>query len=145
MSGAGHAAKLLNNFVTQGTAVLLAEAFAMAGRVGVDRHALLDVMKAGAARSGTLEKMVVPALEGDYDGARFSLANARKDVSYYRDLARANGDARLADALVAVLDATVEAGHGARFVSRLLDPGVWRDTVDRLGAEPAAVHGTSER
>ena len=55
--GAGHTAKLLNNFVTQATGALLAEAYGRARRAGVDWRALYDVMWTGAARSGTLEKV----------------------------------------------------------------------------------------
>lgn len=124
--GAGHLAKLLNNFVTQGTAVLLAEAFAAAREHGVDAAALRDVMKAGAARSGTFEKTVVPAVDGDYDGARFSLRNSRKDVRLYREAIGRDGDPRLAEAVLATLDAANHVGHGERFISRLLDPDVWR-------------------
>ena len=125
--GAGHLAKLLNNFVTQGTAVILAEAFAAAREHGVDAAALRDVMMAGAARSGTFEKTVVPAIEGNYDGAAFSLRNARKDVRYYREAVAAKTDDRLASAILATLDAANEAGHGERFVSRLLDPVIWNE------------------
>jgi len=84
--GRGHAAKLLNNLVTQGTTVLLADAFQCAARLGVDQNALFEAMMAGAARSGTLEKAVTPALQGHFDGARFTIENAAKDLRYGRDL-----------------------------------------------------------
>ena len=129
--GAGHLAKLLNNFVTQGTTVLLAEAFAAAREHGVDAAALRDVMMRGAARSGTFEKAVVPAIDGDYDGAAFSLRNSRKDVRYYRETVARTGDGTLADAILATLDAANDAGHGERYVSRLLDPAIWSDIAAR--------------
>lgn len=122
--GRGHAAKLLNNLVSQGTMLLLADAFQGASRAGVDAEALYDVMMAGAARSGTLEKAVGPALRGAYDGARFSIANAEKDLRYVRDLLAEQDPPRdaLADALAKRLGVLVQEGRGSDFVSSMLDP-----------------------
>ena len=122
--GSGHTAKLLNNFVTQGTVVMLAEAYARARDNGIDWQALYAVMCAGAARSGTLEKVVGPALGGDFDGSKFTIRNAAKDLGYYCSLAADSG--RGGSALGEVIhkrfaDADA-AGVGDRFVSRLLDP-----------------------
>jgi 3-hydroxyisobutyrate dehydrogenase-like beta-hydroxyacid dehydrogenase len=123
--GAGHRAKLLNNFVTQGTAVLLAEAYRRARDDGVDWKALYSVMESGAARSGTLEKMVKPALDGDFDGSRFSLRNALKDCSYFCELAEESprGPSPLANQVRDALRKAVDAGYGDRYVGALLDPG----------------------
>lgn len=121
--GTGHFAKLLNNLVTQGTTALLAEAYGAAREVGVDWQALFDVMSTGAARSGTLEKAVGPALTGDYDGARFSIRNAVKDLTYAADLLAGMGrPSPIAEAARDRMRKAVDMGHGARFVSRLLDP-----------------------
>jgi len=122
--GTGHQAKLLNNFVTQGTGALLAEAYRRARDYGVDWKALYSVMEAGAARSGTLEKMVKPALDGNFEGSKFSLRNALKDYSYFCDLADSSprGSSPLANAVRDVLQQAVDAGHGDRYVSTLLDP-----------------------
>jgi 3-hydroxyisobutyrate dehydrogenase-like beta-hydroxyacid dehydrogenase len=120
--GAGHAAKLLNNAVTQGTMVLLAAAYGLARKAGVDWQALYDVMQVGAAKSGTLEKSVGPALGGDFDGSRFSIANAEKDLRYAVALMEALGeDSAPLRAAHAQLAALKSAGHGAAFVSRQLE------------------------
>jgi 3-hydroxyisobutyrate dehydrogenase-like beta-hydroxyacid dehydrogenase len=126
--GSGHFAKLLNNFVTQGTAALLAEAYGRARENGVDWHALYALMSAGAARSGTLEKTVKPALEGNFDGSHFAIRNARKDLSYFCALAKtsARGSSELGEAVHRVLDNAVAAGHGERYTSALLDPDLPR-------------------
>lgn len=120
--GAGHSAKLLNNAVTQGTMVLLAAAYGLARKAGVDWQALYDVMQVGAARSGTLEKSVGPALAGDFDGSRFSIANAEKDLRYAVALMEELGeDSAALRAAHAQLAALKSAGHGAAFVSRQLE------------------------
>ena len=124
--GSGNAAKLLNNMVTQGTMILLSDAYRCAGRIGVDERALYDVMMAGAARSGTLEKAVGPALDGNFRGSRFSIANAAKDLNYAKDLiadSTQSGEA-LAAVLADRLRALEEQGLGERYVSEMLDAGL---------------------
>lgn len=124
--GRGHAAKLLNNLVTQGTTILLADAYQTANTYGIDTEALFDVMMTGAARSGTLEKSVKPSLTGNYKGASFSIENAAKDLRYAAALLEQIDPARsdvvrvLRDRLAAV----VAAGHGKQYVSEMLDPSM---------------------
>ncbi len=122
--GSGHFAKLLNNFVTQGAVVLLAEAYGRAKENGVDWRALYTLMAAGAARSGTLEKMVKPALDGNFDGSRFAIRNAHKDLGYFCELAKNSerGVSPLGEAIHHVFDGAVEAGLGDRYVGALLEP-----------------------
>ena len=124
--GSGHFAKLLNNFVTHGTVTLLAEAYGRARENGVDWQALYAVMEAGAARSGTLEKMVKPALSGDFDGSRFFIRNAQKDVAYFCRIAEGSerGPSELGETIRSVFDRAVAADLGERYVSALLDPDI---------------------
>lgn len=121
---AGHTAKLLNNLVSQGTMLLLAEAYGLARRHGVAWEPLFAAMSGGAARSGTLEKAVGPALSGDFDGSRFTLANSAKDLRYAAALIPVDErpDDWLASAARRRLERVLDAGHGDCFVSRLLDP-----------------------
>lgn len=80
--GAGNTAKLINNFITLGQVGLIVEAFRRCDRMGLDRRALYELLRGGAANSGTLEKMLPGALAGTYDGHKFSLGNATKDARY---------------------------------------------------------------
>jgi 3-hydroxyisobutyrate dehydrogenase len=60
-------------------------------------------------------------LEGDFEGYRFSLANASKDIGYFKMLASELGmETPLADAVAAVFSAAVAQGHGQKNVSHLL-------------------------
>jgi 3-hydroxyisobutyrate dehydrogenase-like beta-hydroxyacid dehydrogenase len=124
--GSGHFAKLLNNFVTHGTVTLLAEAYGRARENGVDWQALYAVMEAGAARSGTLEKMVKPALSGDFDGSRFFIRNAQKDLAYFCRVAESSerGASELGETIRGVFDRAVAADLGERYVSALLSPEI---------------------
>jgi len=120
--GSGNIAKLLNNLVSQGMVILLADAFLSAEIMGVNRQALYDVMEAGAVRSGTLEKMVKPYLSGNYDGSQFSIANSLKDLRYVNELMNETlpGHVGLTDDLIKRLERQVNEGRGSSYVSNLL-------------------------
>jgi 3-hydroxyisobutyrate dehydrogenase-like beta-hydroxyacid dehydrogenase len=81
-AGSALQVKLLNNFITMGQVALVVEAMQAADRAGIDRRLLFSILSQEAANSGTLQKMVPPALEGDYTGHAFSLGNGAKDVRY---------------------------------------------------------------
>ncbi len=106
-TGAGHAMKLLHNFVSLGMVTLVAEAAACARRSGVAPDAFVDVLARGGGGGIALERLKPYLLDGDVGGLRFSIANARKDLSYYAAMA-ADAGARsgVATAVLATLDAT---------------------------------------
>ncbi|KAF1023312.1 MAG: 2-hydroxy-3-oxopropionate reductase [Paracidovorax wautersii] len=85
--GAGHEMKLLHNFVSLGSAVLLAEAAACAARSGVDARVLVDVLGKGGGAGVALERMKPFLLDGDASSLPFYLANAAKDLGYYVQMA----------------------------------------------------------
>lgn len=123
--GAGHTAKLISNYLVGGMVALVTEAFTAARMAQIDWKDLYDVMLNGSGNSGVLRKMVEPALTGDFDGYRFSLANAHKDISHYLALAEKLGCAtRLTESVAEVFAKAVETGHGGRNVSHLLDPAI---------------------
>jgi 3-hydroxyisobutyrate dehydrogenase-like beta-hydroxyacid dehydrogenase len=105
--------------------VLVAEAFGAARAATIDWKDLYEVMLNGSGNSGVLRKMVEPALKGDFDGYRFALANAAKDISYYAQLAEGLGcNSKLTESVAEVFARAVETGHGGRNVSHLLDPAI---------------------
>jgi 3-hydroxyisobutyrate dehydrogenase-like beta-hydroxyacid dehydrogenase len=122
-AGAGHRAKLISNYLACGMVSLIADSYRAARQAGVDWSKLYDVQLLGSTNSGALRKMVGPALKGDYDGYRFSIANAAKDMRYYCDLAERLG---FLSPLARDTQMTFQAaiGHGEKNVSRLLDPAV---------------------
>ena len=70
---------------------LVAQAFGAARKAEIDWRDLYEVMLNGSGNSGVLRKMVAPALDGDFDGYRFSIANAAKDIGYFKSLASGLG------------------------------------------------------
>jgi 3-hydroxyisobutyrate dehydrogenase-like beta-hydroxyacid dehydrogenase len=124
-AGSGHTAKLISNYLVTGMIALVTEAFAAARKAGLDWGDLYEVMLNGSGNSGVLRKMVAPALAGDFDGYRFSIANAAKDIGYYMELAeKLDCGSDLAAAVAQRFAEAVETGHGGRNVSHLLDPAI---------------------
>lgn len=82
--GVGHSLKLLHNFVSLGFSAVLAEAAAASRRAGIDDAAFLEVVGKGGG-GGVVFDRLRPFIEsGDSSGFRFSVANATKDLGYYR-------------------------------------------------------------
>ena len=104
---AGHSMKLLHNFVSLGMVTLLAEAGACAQRSGVAPEAFVEVLANGGGGGIALERLKPFLLSQDPSGLRFSLANAKKDLGYYRTMAQ---DAAAHDAVASAVLATLEMG-----------------------------------
>ena len=119
--GAGHTAKLINNFITTGTCALIAEGMAAAA-MGVDQTALFEVMANGGANSGSLQKMIPKFLEGDLTGHAFAIGNAHKDVSYYAAMAKAIGlDPSLGSAVADTYQKAVTLGLGEKLMASMME------------------------
>jgi 3-hydroxyisobutyrate dehydrogenase-like beta-hydroxyacid dehydrogenase len=119
--GSGHAAKLISNFLVTGMIALVTQAFGAARKAEIDWRNLYDVMLNGSGNSGVLRKMVAPALDGDFEGYKFALANAAKDIAYFKALATDLGlETSLTVAVQAVFDDAMAKGHGSKNVSHLL-------------------------
>lgn len=119
--GSGHAAKLISNYLVTGMIALVAEAFATARKADIDWRDLYEAMLNGSGNSGVLRKMVVPALEGDFEGYKFAAANASKDIGYFMEFAMEFGAAsQLASAVEKVFSDAVSRGLADKNVSHLL-------------------------
>jgi 2-hydroxy-3-oxopropionate reductase len=121
-SGTGHTVKLINNFFGMTTANAMAEAFAASDLAGVDRQALYDVMSAGPLHSGMMDFVSAYGLRGEPDKLAFSIANAAKDVGYYREMvANSGGETIMANGALTGLRGAVESGRGDDMVSQMVD------------------------
>ena len=120
--GAGHSAKLINNFISCGYTALIAEGMSLCFKTGVDGETLYRVMSSGGADSGVLRKMVPPLLQGDLTGHKFTLRNACKDVSYFKEFAEGFGfESYLAESLLSTSQSAVDAGLGDKMMASLLE------------------------
>lgn len=121
--GSGARAKLISNYLVVSMVASITETFQMARRAAVDWAMLYDAMLQGSNNSVALRRIVEPALGGNFDGYRFSVAHALKDLNYFMRMAEGLGGAGAsAEATRAFYEAAVAAGKGDWNVSRLLAP-----------------------
>lgn len=119
--GSGHTIKLINNYFGMTTACAMSEAFATADAAGIDRQQLFEVMAAGPLRSGMMEFVRNYAVDGDQNLA-FSIANASKDVGYYRQMTQdMNLNSKMSACAGDALKAATDGGDGDKMVSQMVD------------------------
>ncbi|APE30778.1 2-hydroxy-3-oxopropionate reductase [Halomonas aestuarii] len=106
---AGHTLKLLHNFVSLGFSAVLAEAAAASRRAGIDDAAFLEVVGRGGGGGVVFERLRPFVESADPSGFRFSVANATKDLGYYRAMTDELGASRdLAQAVEGLYAGIVE-------------------------------------
>ncbi len=111
--GAGHKIKLINNCAAIGQMALIAEALTACAKLGVDPKKYFALVSTGAANSGIFQMMAGQAVEGNFSGMKFGLANALKDVRYYNQMAMEYGVAGvMASATLQTLTQAVNLGFG---------------------------------
>ena len=111
--GAGHKIKLINNCAAIGQMALIAEALTACAKLGVDPKKYFQLVSTGAANSGIFQMLAGKAIEGDFTGMKFGLANALKDVRYYNQMAMEFGVAgSMAAATLQTLMQAVNLGFG---------------------------------
>jgi len=120
--GHGHVLKLVNNFLALAIATSTAEAFAVAAASGLSLRKFYEVLSAGGVNSGVFRMIAGPAIEGDLAGMKFTIANGRKDMSYYTHLAESLGTVSfLGEAVHQSLVQAAALGLGSRFMPSLLE------------------------
>ena len=117
--GSGHKMKLINNFLSQGTAALIAEAVTTATKAGVDLAKLFEVVSEGGANSSVFQRFMPWVLSGQ-GGMIFKLKNGQKDVRYYTHLAESVGaTAFLGEAIHQVFTLAAAQGESESYVPAL--------------------------
>jgi 3-hydroxyisobutyrate dehydrogenase-like beta-hydroxyacid dehydrogenase len=113
--------KLLNNFMVVGMATLITEAMAMCEVVGVEQAKFFDVISKGAGNNGLVQMICGGVVNGNYDGMKFSVANAAKDVGYYNNMiAQRTNSSMLAPAVQRVLQQTIDEGFGEALLASMV-------------------------
>ena len=128
--GSAHTLKLINNFLTLGNAALAVEACTAAGKAGVDPKMMVDLISVSGGDSASFQRMA-RLLTGDGDPSRsaFAIRNAKKDVSYFWNLAENQQVyAPLADGVRRWYDLAIMLGYGDEMMPRLFD--AFRDLGD---------------
>ena len=120
--GAGHKAKLINNFVAMSYAAIFAEAFTTAKKTGVDLKVFHDIISAGGLNSGFYQNVSKWVIGRDPNAHAFSIRNCAKDINYYNNLADAAPATALVGGAVKQLYALAMAtGKGDDYMPKLCD------------------------
>ncbi|MBD7909079.1 NAD(P)-dependent oxidoreductase [Sporosarcina gallistercoris] len=90
-SGAGQIVKLCNNMVVGGIISLLSEALLTGERAGVSKEKLAELFQKGSGQTRVMEVFGPTIINETFDDVTFSMANMRKDLSLYRNLAKSEG------------------------------------------------------
>jgi 3-hydroxyisobutyrate dehydrogenase-like beta-hydroxyacid dehydrogenase len=118
--GAGHSMKLLHNYVSLGMIALVSEAASCAQRNGVALDAFVDVLAKGGGGGIALDRLKPSLLTRDTSNLRFSIANACKDLGYYKAMATDAGAQRdIAAAVLATLEGALAQGGSEALVPEL--------------------------
>lgn len=120
-AGSGHMMKLLHNYVSLGSAAVLAEAAAAARKAGIDPATFHAVLASGGGKGVTLDRLAPFILDGDETSLKFTISNAAKDIDYYTAmLGGLGGASTIANAVLDVYRGEIAAGQGDRFVPALI-------------------------
>ncbi|MEM8789915.1 MAG: NAD(P)-dependent oxidoreductase [Pseudomonadota bacterium] len=119
--GAGHTAKLINNFMGMTTVCAMSQAFAVADRAGIDVQQLFEIMSAGPSNSPFMGFCKKYAVDGISD-LGFSIDNATKDLGYFVQMVEDMGTrSGIAEGTSANLQAAARAGMGGGNVPEIFD------------------------
>jgi 3-hydroxyisobutyrate dehydrogenase-like beta-hydroxyacid dehydrogenase len=125
--GAGAAAKLVNNLAGISSIAILAEALALADRLGLDRVAMLEILSTSPI--GSVVETVGDRIERSDHRPHFKAALAAKDLRLAVEAAASHGlDLPVAEAARGRYDDAIRAGLGERdwsvLASFVTDPTV---------------------
>ncbi len=115
--GSGTTCKLVNNFISIGTAALIAEALVAASKLGVDLRKLYDVISAGGANSAMFQMMAPWVLDGDASKLKGPIRIAAKDMRTYTRMAEAARATTFIAGICSQIYQMAEiGGHAERFM-----------------------------
>ncbi len=121
--GSAHTLKLINNFLTLGNAALVVEAVTAAEKASIDPKMMVDLISVSGGDSASFQRLArLLTGEGDASQSAFAIRNAKKDVSYFRDLAEdRHVYAPLADSIRRWYDLAIMLGYGDALLPKLFE------------------------
>jgi 3-hydroxyisobutyrate dehydrogenase len=145
--GAGSVAKLVHNLSGAAVNVVLAEAFTMGVKAGIEPLALWAAIRQGAGgRSRTFDRLGGQFLTGQYDPPDFALRLLYKDVSLACQLGREVGvPMRLSHLALAELNEALNRGWGERDSRIGMSLQQERAGIEPLKVDPARIKAVLDR
>jgi 3-hydroxyisobutyrate dehydrogenase len=121
-SGAGHTAKLLNNFLNAVSLAATAEVMVAAKKAGLDLHSLLEVLNSSSGVNFATLNRFPKIVDGDYLEGGLTSRLMIKDVVLYTDLTHELGVASLnAAGPLASFGLAGALGYGDKISNRVVD------------------------
>jgi putative dehydrogenase len=119
--GAGSTVKMINQLLVAAHSALTSEAMALTALAGVNPAQLIEVITHSAGSSRIFEKRAPRIADGDH-AVHVTIDTLRKDLQIAIDTAAQLGlDPLIARSVHTLLTAAVEAGHGGRSDTTLVD------------------------
>jgi len=119
--GMGAKTKLINNFLSLGTATFVIETLKAANSLNIDMKKLYEVAKLGSGNSNALSRVADKAVNGDYKGYVFSVNNTLKDLTYINELLKDIPNAEKLSSLVkSFYKEASDKGRGDHLISELI-------------------------
>jgi len=120
--GAGHTAKLLNNFLNGVSLAATSEVMIAARKAGLDLRTLLDVLNSSSGVNFATQNRFPAIVEGDYLEGGLTSNLMMKDLLAYVDLVRDLGVPTLNSAgCVATFGVALGRGYGDQISNRVVD------------------------
>jgi 3-hydroxyisobutyrate dehydrogenase-like beta-hydroxyacid dehydrogenase len=120
--GQGHVLKLVNNMIAMSMVASICEAVTVAAKSGLDLNKVFQLLSAGAVNSGILQMVLGKMLQGELDGLKFAIGNARKDLRYYTHVAEMLPvPSFMAEAAHQTFAQATNLGYADKFVPSLLE------------------------
>ena len=121
-SGAGHTAKLLNNFLNGISLAATAEVMVAARKAGLELHAFLDVLNNSSGVNFATLNRFPKIVDGDYLEGGLTGNLMLKDLRLYAELAR-ELDVRTptAGGCIEAFELAAELGYGEQISNRVVD------------------------
>ena len=121
-SGAGHATKLLNNFLNAVSLAATAEVMVAGKKAGLDLHRLLEVLNSSSGVNFATLNRFPHIVDGNYLEGGLTSKLMTKDVVLYVDLARELGVASLnASGPLSCFGLATALGYGEQISNRVVD------------------------
>jgi 3-hydroxyisobutyrate dehydrogenase len=121
-SGAGHATKLLNNFLNGISLAATAEVMVAARKAGLELHTFLDVLNSSSGVNFATLNRFPRIVDGDYLEGGLTGNLMLKDVRLYADLVRELDVCTLTSAgCIEAFELAAELGYGEQISNRVVD------------------------
>jgi 3-hydroxyisobutyrate dehydrogenase-like beta-hydroxyacid dehydrogenase len=120
--GCGNIAKLVNNYISLTTNAVVAEAFVLGVKSGIDPKVLWDICSVSTGKNWSLEQMPGTIFQGNFEPG-FKMALGRKDMALALTLGQESGvSLDIGEAVQKEMDIAIADGYSEKSVQAVIIP-----------------------